>query len=64
MNFLSDALHTVPLFIITPRNITVPENVPEVEVCVSTETSLSRDVVVTAQTGRKVDAPYQATGNR
>ena len=55
--------HAVPTFRITPPNVTVFENDPEgVEVCVVTNDSLARDIVVTVQTASKVDSFNQATG--
>ena len=56
-------LPIVPKFSITPTNITVPESTPNVEVCIVAETSLARDVIVTAQTGTKNGATAQATGS-
>ena len=57
-------LPIVPKFSITPTNITVPESTPEVMACILAETSLARDVIVTAQTGPKNGATAQATGSK
>jgi hypothetical protein len=52
----------VPVFSITPPNITVIEDEPGVLVCVVTNSSLATEVVVTVQTAPKIDAAAQATG--
>ena len=56
--------HTVPEFTISPRNVTVSEDASEVIICVSMDSGvgISRNVVVTAQTGAKIGADDQATG--
>ena len=46
----------------TLRNITVPENVTEVQICVMLSTGVSEQVVVTAVTGPKDGAENPATG--
>ena len=53
---------TVPEFNLTPLNIVVPENVSEVEVCITLNGSLASNVTVTAETGSKSGASDQATG--
>ena len=54
---------TVPEFIIGPT-ITVNESTPDVEICVSTSSPLASgiNITVTAETGMKNGAMYQATG--
>ena len=54
---------TVPEFQIGP-NTQVNESTPDVEICITTSSSLGRDVVVTAETGPKRGAANQATGKR
>ena len=55
-------MHTVPEFNIDPpmRNVTEPEGM--VEICVTTDSPLGRNIVVTAVTGPKSGAANQATG--
>ena len=53
---------TAPRFTITPTNIAVNESIGEVEFFVSTDSPLSREVVVTAMTQTSDGAPSQATG--
>lgn len=44
--------------------MTVVENDPRgVEVCVVTNNTLARNIVITVQTASKMDALHQATGN-
>ena len=50
------------MFSITPPNIDIDENEPEVRVCVVTNDSLATEVVATVQTAPKTDAAAQATG--
>lgn len=57
-----NATHSiVPIFIIGPT-VSVDESTPDVEICVSTSSSLGRNVIVTAETGMKNGTMYQATG--
>ena len=56
-------IHTVPEFQIGPTT-QVNESTPDVEICITTSSSLGRDVVVTAETGPKRGAVNQATGKR
>ena len=44
-------------------DISVPENQTEVEICISLNTGVSENVVVTAETGPKSGAANQASGN-
>ena len=53
---------TVPVFSITPPNITVVEDELGVLVCVVTNSSLATEVVATVQTAPKLDAASRATG--
>lgn len=55
--------YTVPVFKITPPNITVVEDEPGVLVCVVTNSSLATEVVAILQTAPKLDAAARATGN-
>ena len=43
-------------------NVTVPEEMPEVEICIELTTGVTEEVVVTAETGPKSGAANQATG--
>lgn len=55
-------MHAVPEFNIDPpmRNVTEPEGM--VEICITTDSPLGRNIVVTAVTGPKSGAANQATG--
>ena len=55
-------MHAVPEFSIDPpmRNVTEPEGM--VEICITTDSPLARNIVVTAETGPKSGAANQATG--
>lgn len=54
--------YTAPRFAISPTSISVPEDMPHVEICIHVETRLFRNVVVTAQIGQNIGANHQATG--
>ena len=43
-------------------DVTVPEDMPEVEICITLSTGVTEQVVVTAVTAPKVGAANQATG--
>ena len=60
--FMIPRLHVVPEFNIDPpmRNVTEPEGM--VEICISTNSPLARNVTVIATTGPKIGAANQATG--
>ena len=62
--FLLPHTNAVPVFTISPSNITVSEDDTDVTICISrlSDVVLARDVVVTAQTGFKTGANDQATG--
>ena len=47
---------------LTPRTIEVFENASEVQVCITIDGSLARNVVVTADTVPMAEATNQATG--
>ena len=51
-----------PQFTITPKMVTVNESDGEVELCVTSVSPLSREIVVTAQTLPKMDATAPALG--
>ena len=51
----------VPEVNIVMPNITVPEPVPEVEICFTLSTGITDEVIVTAETGPKSGAANQAT---
>ena len=55
-------MHAVPEFNIEPpmRNITEPDKM--VEICIRTNSPLTRNIVVTAETGEKSGAVNNATG--
>ena len=53
---------TAPQFTITPTNVTVSENIGEVELMVSSVSTLTQETVVTVMTQLKDGAPNQATG--
>ena len=52
----------VPTFNIDPpeKNVTEPEGM--VEICITTNSELGREITVTAETGVKSGASYDATG--
>ena len=53
---------TEPLFDIEPLQQNVSEDEEMVEICVSTNSLLSRSIIVTAETGPKSNATHRATG--
>ena len=52
-----------PEFNIDPPMVTVPEPDGMVEVCITTDSPLARNIIVTAVTGPKSGAANQATGS-
>ena len=53
---------TEPTVTVERPNVTIPENVIDVEVCILLSTGISQRAIVTAETGPKTGAADQATG--
>lgn len=56
------SINIVPEITLTPRSIIVLENTGEVQICISIDSPIARNVIVTANTGPKSGAVNQATG--